>query len=29
LFEKSALDSILDYGKFMMNNGGMKQNMKF
>lgn len=29
LFEKSALDSLLDYGKFMMNNGGMKQNMKF
>lgn len=29
LFQKSALDSILDYGKFMMNNGGMKQNMKF
>ena len=29
LFEKSPLDSLLDYGKFMMNNGGMKQNMKF
>lgn len=29
LFEKSALDSLLDFGKFMMNNGGMKQNMKF
>lgn len=29
LFEKSALDSILDYGKFMLNNGGLKQNMKF
>ena len=29
LFEKSALDSILDYGKFMVNNGGIKPNMKF
>ncbi|WP_026897830.1 TetR family transcriptional regulator C-terminal domain-containing protein [Daejeonella oryzae] len=29
LFEKSPLDSLIDYGKFMMNNGGMKQNMKF
>lgn len=29
LFEKSALDGLFDYGKFMMNNGGMKQNMKF
>ncbi len=29
LFEKSALDSLFDFGKFMMNNGGMKQNMKF
>lgn len=29
LFEKSPLDSLFDYGKFMMNNGGMKQNMKF
>ncbi len=29
LFEKSPLDSLIDYGKFMMNNGGMKSNMKF
>lgn len=29
LFQKSPLDSLFDYGKFMMNNGGMKQNMKF
>jgi len=29
LFEKSPLDGLFDYGKFMMNNGGIKQNMKF
>jgi hypothetical protein len=29
LLEKSPLDGLLDYGKFMMNNGGIKQNMKF
>ena len=29
LFEKSPLDSLIDYGKFMINNGGLKQNMKF
>lgn len=29
LFAKSPLDSLFDYGKFMMNNGGMKQHMKF
>ena len=29
LFEKSPLDSLFDYGKFMMNNGGLKQTMKF
>jgi hypothetical protein len=29
LFGKSPLDSLFDYGKFMMNNGGMKPNVKF
>lgn len=29
LFAKSPLDSLFDYGKFMMNNGGMKPNVKF
>jgi hypothetical protein len=29
LLEKSPLDGLFDYGKFMMNNGGIKQNMKF
>lgn len=29
LFEKSALDSLFDYGKFMMNNSGLKQKMRF
>ncbi|MBC7746020.1 MAG: TetR/AcrR family transcriptional regulator [Flavobacterium sp.] len=29
LFERSALDSLIDYGKFMVNNGGFKQKMKF
>ena len=29
LFAKSPLDSLFEYGKFMMNNGGMKQNMRF
>ena len=29
LFGKTPLDSLFDYGKFMMNNGGMKPNVKF
>lgn len=29
LFEKSPLDSLIDYGKFMVNNGGLNPNMKF
>ena len=29
LFEKSPLDSLIDYGKFMVNNGGFNQNIKF
>lgn len=29
LFEKSPLDSLFDYGKFMMNNSGLKQKMRF
>jgi len=29
LFGKSPLDSLFDYGKFMMNNGGMNPNVKF
>jgi hypothetical protein len=29
LFGKSPLDSLFDYGKFMMNNDGMKPNVKF
>ena len=28
LFEKSPLDSLIDYGKFMVNNGGLNPNMK-
>lgn len=28
LFGKSPLDSLFDYGKFMMNNGGMNPNVK-
>ena len=28
LFEKSPLDSLIDYGKFMVNNGGLNSNMK-
>ena len=29
LFERSPLDSLIDYGKFMVTNGGLKSNMKF
>ena len=29
LFEKSPLDSLFDYGKFMINNSGLKQKMRF
>lgn len=29
LFAKSPLDSLFEYGKFMMNNGGLKQSVKF
>ncbi|MFA5244986.1 MAG: TetR family transcriptional regulator C-terminal domain-containing protein [Pedobacter sp.] len=29
LFQKSPLDSLFEYGKFMMNNGGFKSAMKF
>ena len=29
LFEKSPLDSLFDYGKFMINNSGLKQKMGF
>ena len=29
LFERSPLDSLIDYGKFMVTNGGLKANMKF
>lgn len=29
LFERSPLDSLIEYGKFMINNGGLKPNMKF
>ncbi len=29
LFERSPIDSLIDYGKFVFNNGGIKQNMKF
>ena len=29
LFEKSPLDSLFEYGKFMMNNGGIKSAMNF
>lgn len=29
LFERSPLDSLIEYGKFMVNNGGLRPNMKF
>ena len=29
LFQKSPLDSLFDYGKFMINNSGLKQKMGF